>query len=265
MFTSQAILDHIPAALLVIVRVGGLMVFGPLFGSNIIPTRVKAFLAVALGLAAYPLLAESALRDVHLDLNLWTLAPVIATEGLVGLVIGFVANLPLTALTGGGLIMGQQMGLGFGQLFNPAIDDEADVIGQMLFYMAMVGFLMAGGHETLLLTVLHSFQRIPLGGFVPHEDLISLVCGLTLSSLELALRVAAPLLAIVFLESVAMGLLAKTVPQLNILSLGFPLRILVGLAIVAIGLVVINDVATDHIREMFDSLFQWLDSTTPNP
>lgn len=261
----QSILNHVPQALLVIFRIGGLMVFSPIFSSSVVPTKVKVFLSVVLGLAAYPLLSANLFQDLHLQLNIWTLAPVVAMELLVGLTIGFIANLPLHALTGGGLIMGQQMGLGFGLLYNPTIDDEADVIGQMLFFMAMVGFLLMGGHETLLLATLHSFERIPLGGFVMQPDVIALITGLILSSLEMALRLAAPLLAIVFLESVAMGFLSKTVPQLNILSLGFPLRILVGLLIIAAGLVVINEVALVHIQEMFDALFAWIDSPSPTP
>ena len=73
------------------------------------------------------------------------------------------------------------------------------------------------------------------------------------------MRVAAPLLALVFLETVAMGFLAKTVPQLNVLSLGFPIRILLGLGVVAVGLVVISDVAMDSVDEMFRSVTEWIE------
>jgi flagellar biosynthesis protein FliR len=75
----------------------------------------------------------------------------------------------------------------------------------------------------------------------------------------LALRVSSPLLALIFLETVAMGFVAKTVPQLNILSLGFPIRILGGLAIVVCGLVVISDVTMTSMNEAITALFQWID------
>src|SRR5437870_930031 len=122
----QPILDHVPQALLVIFRIGGLMIFAPVFGSSIIPGRIKIFLSVVIGLAACPLLSATDHNGVQLRLEAWSLAPAIALELMIGLIIGFVANLPLQALSGGGLIMGQQMGLGFGQLYNPAIDDEVD-------------------------------------------------------------------------------------------------------------------------------------------
>ncbi len=179
-------------------------------------------------------------------------------ELAIGLVIGFMASLPLIAIQTGGLVMGQQMGLGFASFFNPAIDDEADVVGQMLFFMTLAGFLIIGGHEAMVLAVLRSFEHLPLGSFAVNADLIQLLAGLLTSALELALRVAAPLLALIFLESLAMGFLAKTVPQLNILSLGFPLRILAGLLIIILGLTVIDQVMMEGMQEVLDVIFSWV-------
>lgn len=260
MFDLHAILPHVAPALLVIFRIGGLTMYGPVLGSSVIPVRLRVFLSFIVGIAAYPLLAAQHFVNVDVKLELWSLAPLVAMELLIGLVIGFISSLPLLAMQTGGLLMGQQMGLGFAQLYNPTIDDEADIVGQMLFFMALAGFVIAGGHESMLMAVLHSFEHIPLGRFAMDLNTLDLVSGVLLSSLELALRVAAPLLALVFLETVAMGFLAKTVPQLNILSLGFPIRILVGIAIVTLGLVVINDVATDSISETLQMLFQWIEN-----
>jgi flagellar biosynthetic protein FliR len=257
----EIILKHVPPALLVIFRIGGLMMYGPLFGSSVIPARVKVFLAFMTGIATYPLLSRQHFAGVELTLELWHIAPLMAMELLIGLIIGFVASLPLLAMQTGGLLMGQQMGLGFAQLYNPAIDDEGDIVGQMLFFMALAVFLICGGHEWMLLAVLNSFEHVPVGRFSVDLSMLSLVSGVLAASLELALRVAAPLLTLVFLETVAMGLLAKTVPQLNILSLGFPLRILAGLAITIAGLTIINDVELDAIGEAFQAISEWLESS----
>jgi flagellar biosynthetic protein FliR len=254
------ILSHLAPALLVIFRVSGLMIFGPIFSAAMIPVRVRVFLSFLIGLACYPLLAHQGLIGDDPQLNLWTLAAMVAMELMIGLVIGFMANLPLLALETSGLIIGQQMGLGFARLYNPAIDDEADILGQMLYFMALAGFVAVGGHEWLLLAVLRSFEHMPLGQFRPDVHLLDIASGLILASLDLALRIAAPLLALVSLETVAMGFLAKTVPQLNVLSLGFPLRILLGFGVVAVGLVVINDVSRQAVDHMFQTLFAWIAS-----
>jgi flagellar biosynthetic protein FliR len=158
----------------------------------------------------------------------------------------------------GGVIISQQMGLGFAQLYNPAIDDESDVVAQVLFFMALATFILVGGLDSMMLTLLHSFERIPAGGVAMDANLITLVTGALGSALELGLRVAAPLLCIIFLETVALGFLSKTVPQLNVLSLGFPMRILVGLTVLAVGVTVLNDVLIDEMDSVLDSLNTWM-------
>lgn len=260
MHELQTIYEHIPPALLVVFRIGGLMIFGPVFGSAVIPVRMKVMLAFIAGLAVYPLLSREHFVGMELTFDLWMLGPIVALELMVGLVIGYAASLPMVAMQTGGLIMGQQMGLGFAMFYNPAVDDEADIIGQVLFFMALAGFLLIGGHEAMLLAVLHSFEHIPLGGFTAELSILALLTGLLLAAFELALRVAAPLLALIFLQSLAMGYISKTVPQLNILSLGFPIRILVGFFIVAVGLVIINEVIMEGIDTMLRAIFAWVES-----
>lgn len=255
----EAILSHLPAAMLVVFRIGGLMIFAPVFGSVVVPARVKVLLAFVIGLAVYPALAEGHVVHPVIDMGIWVLAPIVATEVLIGLIIGFAAGLPLMGAQAGGLLMGYQMGLGFAQFYNPAIDDESDVLGQILFFMTLAGFLLIGGHEAMLLAVLHSFSHVPLGGFSPDMTVIGLITGLFLAAFELALRVAAPLTALILLQSVAMGFISKTVPQLNILSLGFPLRILAGLLIIGVGLIVIDEIVMEAIDEGLIAIFGWIE------
>ncbi len=257
------LVDHVPAALLVIFRLGGLMIYGPIFGAPVIPARVKIFLAVIIGLAVYPVVSTLPGRPTDLSLDLGILGPLIATEILLGLAIGFIASLPMVAVQIGGLVMGQQMGLGFARFYNPAMDDDADVVGQLFFFMALAGFLLIGGHEAMLLAVLHSFEHVPLAASVADTNLIALLTGLLVAAYELALRVAAPLLVLIFLQTVAMGFLARTVPQLNILSLGFPLRILAGLSVILVAVSVMNDVLMDTMGDAIDITLDWIDQWSP--
>lgn len=253
------LLVHLPAALLVIFRIGGLMLFAPVFGSNIVPLRLRILLAFVLGAAIYPVLhGVGVVSPEGLSLNLASLAPLVAMEVLVGLIIGLIASLPLVAMQMGGLLMGQQMGLGFATLYNPAMGDEGDVVGQLFFFLALAGFLIINGHEAIVTAVLHSFGHVPLGGFVADTGLLALLSGLLLAAVEVALRVAAPVIAIIFLQSIAMGFVSRTVPQLNILSLGFPLRILVGFTVMLLGLVVINDVGMEAIDDTLEALLFWV-------
>ena len=257
------ILHHVPPALLVIFRLAGLMIFAPLLGSTILPARVKVFLSLVLGLAMYPAVLVHVPDDAPLALDLWSLAPLMFAELLIGAAIGFMAGLPLVAVNMGGLIMGQQMGLGFARLFNPAAGVDQNVIGQILFLMAMAGFVMIGGIESMVLAVLHSFEHVPppaLGGVGDGLEMLSVIVGLLAAAFELALRVAAPLLALIFLQTLAMGFIAKSLPQVNILRLGFPIRILAGLAILALGMVVLDEVVMDLVRDTLDVVLCWVES-----
>ncbi|MHC4427550.1 MAG: flagellar biosynthetic protein FliR [Planctomycetota bacterium] len=255
----SSILDHVPAATLVIFRIGGLMIYGPIFGAPVIPVRIKVLLTFVLGLACYPVLHERFAVGEGLELNLFMLAPLMMVELMIGLMIGFVASLPLVAVQVGGLVMGQQMGLGFARFFNPAMEDDADVLGQVLFFMALTGFLMIGGHEAMILAVLHSFEHIAVGGFDPGASLVAMITAVLGAAFELALRVAAPLLCLIFLQTVAMGFVTKTVPQLNILSLGFPVRILAGVLIVTLGLTIINDLVMGAIDDALNLIFVYVE------
>ena len=91
--------------------------------------------------------------------------------------------------------------------------------------------------------------------------LVSFVTGMMLAAFEVAIRVAAPVLAIIFLQSIAMGFVSRTVPQLNILSLGFPLRILVGFAVLIAGLAVIEEVGMQAIDDTLHAIMNWVQVT----
>lgn len=228
----QPVLEHVPVFLMVLFRMIGLFVFAPMFGSQIIPVKIKGLLALGLSVGIYPLLPV----QVPVELSLMTMGLAVGSEMLIGLLIGYGASLPIIAMQTSGLLMGQQLGVGLAEVFNNDTDSETNVLGQGFFLMALVVFLGLGGERAMLDVMVGSFGRVPLGGYAPDASMMLVVTGLLTSMFDLALRVAAPLLCLVFLETVAMGFLARTVPQLNVLSLGFPLRILIGLALLTVML-----------------------------
>ncbi len=248
--SMDAILPHMPAALMVMFRLSGIFMFGPVFGANTVPIRVKVLLALVLTACVYPVIPP----QVPLELNMATLGLAIGSEMLIGMVIGYGASLPLAGLQVAGHMMGQQMGLMAAQVFNPDFDDQTEVVGQFMYLVALTVFLLLGGHRQMLTALVHSFDNIPLGGFVPGEDIVQFIIGLLAAMFELGVRVAAPLVCLVFLESIAMGFVARTVPQLNIFSLGFPVRIILGFFLLVGLTTIFFDSVTVAIFDMFDSM-----------
>jgi flagellar biosynthesis protein FliR len=245
----EALSQHLVPAVMVVARVSGLAVQGPLLSSPSIPLRIKALLVVALGLAIYPTAAGTATLPSSLTLGL--ALPLIALEFGIGVFIGFMASIPLLAAQFGGLTMGQQIGLGFARFYNPAIGDESDSLEQIFFFLAVAIFLALGGLETMVSVTATSFGNLPVGSVPAMLNGASTTSPLAIftaalsSAFDLGLRVAMPLLAIVCLETVVTGFLTKSVPALNIMSVGFPLRIILGLFVIVASLAAIDEALVD--------------------
>lgn len=246
------ILPHVPAFLLVLFRLAGLFIFAPMFGSSVIPMRIRLFLALALSLCIYPIAPVQAP-----PLSLISLPFVCGSEMLIGLIIGFGASLPLVAVQMGGLMMGHQIGLGLARVINPDTEEQTEILSQLMFMAALVIFMLLDGHHILIHALVRSFHNIPLGGYRPDGSILQILTGMLGTMFDLAMRLAAPLLCLIFLETIAMGFVARTVPQLNILSLGFPLRILVGLLLIISISAVMYEAVAKYIIETLNIIMRF--------
>ena len=252
------LLEHIVPFSLVLARMTGLFLLAPIVGSVAIPMRAKALLAVALACAVYPSTPDSTLPPQALDL--FGLAPVLALELLVGFVIGSLATLPLMALQMAGHMMGYQMGLALAQAYNPEIDAQTEIMGQILFFMGMGLFMAVGGVEVMYSALANTFQTVPPGAFEPGSTPLELLVGVLASGFALAVRISAPVLAAVLLVLVAMGFIMKTMPQINVLSVGFAIKIICGLGVSVAGIFVIAEVAGEEINSVLELIAAWPDS-----
>lgn len=237
----EPMLNHLPAWLLVLFRIAGIFFMAPMFGSTTIPVRYRMLLSVAVACCVYPMLIEpgrmampNVMPIVANGMFFWTMGFAVAMEMLIGIIIGYGASLPIFGMQVGGRVIDQQMGLGIAGVYNPEVGEETGVISEFFFILSLTIFILIGGHRVVLTTLVGSFNHIPLGTFMVNGNVIDLLIGLCQSMFELGLRVAAPLLCLFFLLTVSMGFIARTVPQLNILSIGFTVRIICG-ALIVIG------------------------------
>jgi len=254
--TLQLIFPHIVAFSAALSRIVGMFLFAPALGGNAAPIQVRVLMILALAAIIYPSVSAHASPDL-VRLDILSLAPMLAGELLVGLSIGTIASLPLISVQSAGTIMSHKMGLRLGDTFNPAINLGSDAFGQLLFYLAIVAFLNMGGAEAMIGSVVDSFGRIPIGGAGLGLAPLDLVVGLAASGLDIALRISAPVLTVLFLEMIASGLIMKTMPQLNILSFGFAIKIIVGLLALAGSIAVIQIVIQTDVGDSIDMMVSW--------
>lgn len=254
----EAVLQHVLPFLLVVTRLGGLFLLAPILSSVAVPRQVRAVLLLGLAAAVYPTVPVHG--QVPVELSLYELAPLVVRESLIGVVLGLVALLPFAAVQLAGLIMGQQVGLAFAQVVNPAADIEGDALGQFLFHVALATFLLMGGLEALVDALVRSFALVPLGGIGPERLPVQEVAGLLTSGLHLAFRLSMPVLLIILIENVVIGFTTKTMPSLNIMSVGFPIRILLGLGVLVASMGFVGAVINADVSDTIDQLHGWVDS-----
>jgi len=233
----------LPAVALILFRVAGLMIAAPLFGASSIPERFRVLLALAVTFVLLPLVGPT----VPADLTLADAVGGVVGEVLIGLLIGVGMNIVLFGAQLAGLAIGQQGGLGLAQVFDPTGDVESTTLGEIAFLTATAVFLIVGGHRHLMAAMLDTFTVIPPLGFRVGEPMLGLLIDLAESSMILALRISGPVMIAVSMAELAMAMVSRTVPQLNILSIGFPLRSLVTFGVAGFALYFAGDVILDAI------------------
>lgn len=241
---------------LVLSRMAGLFIAAPMLGGSAIPARVKALLAMMTGAAVYPAVASHLSVPVALDLV--GVAPLYLSELAMGFVMGLLASIPMMAMEMAGSLIGQQMGFGLAKVYNPEVDFDSDILGRLLFYIAFGAFLVLGGLETMFSILARSFETVPVGALVASRTPLNELLAVLNSGIELAMRVSAPALGIVLLLLLAFGVVGKTMPQVNVMSEGFAIKIVGGLAVLGGSLYAIDIAAGDEVSRVLDLVAGWV-------
>lgn len=217
-----------PVLLFVVVlaRVGGLVTFAPFWGHQAVNARVRATLALALALVLTPALSA---RLVMPPTDLIGLATVIVTELAVGCLIGFIGKMIFSALEVAAQVTGFQMGLSLAATIDPATKAQTAALGTIAQMFGLMVLLAADGHHWLLAATVRSYHFIGEGAFVLTPHLAEVVLRFSADMLTAGVALAAP--AIVVLGSVEfiLAIAGRAAPQLQIMVLGFPIKIAVGL------------------------------------
>jgi flagellar biosynthetic protein FliR len=216
---------------LIVARVGTFVAILPLFGSRQAPGLVKVGLALGLASLWFGALGTApAVEFPHGSATtLWLAYPIaLGREAIIGAVLGYGFSLFLLPARIAGEFIGQEMGLALASLTDPSAESSATLLGQLFEIIGALVFFGLDGHHVWLAALHATFARWPIGSSISPLPVAPLVSGLTQAH-EWGLLVAAPLAACLFVTSVLLALMARAAPQLNLLSVGFTLRLGVGL------------------------------------
>lgn len=210
-------------------RVAGLVMVAPVFGTRLVPIRVKIALGAALTVVLAPTLDPPPLA-VSLGTGL-----VVVHEILLGAMIGFVLQMLFDALVIAGQTIAMTMGLGFATMVDPQRGVSVPLLAQFFVILGILVFLTLDGHLALLALLAESFELIPIGAPLGRDS----VWGLLAEGGEMfagALRIALPAVTALLVVNLAFGVMSRAAPTLNLFAVGFPISLLAGLVIMYLTL-----------------------------
>jgi flagellar biosynthetic protein FliR len=212
---------------LVLVRIASFMLVAPFFAIRQAPALAKIGLAALMTFLITPVLPSVPLGVLH-D-TLWEAVLVILGEVLVGLAMGFVVTLTFTAFRVAGELADLNMGFAMATLIDPQTGATTSLMGEFLFLLGILLLLATDAHHHLLAGLVKSYQVVPLGSAVFSGVTAGNVVEIFSAMFAMALRIVAPVIAVLLITDLALGMVARTVPQLNVFILGFPLKIALGI------------------------------------
>lgn len=239
------LLPEFQAFLVLISRIGGLLAALPVLSGGAIPLKVKVALILSLGLLLAPMVQ---LPTVPYDPL--ALAAGLVSEMTIGLAIGLAVRLFFSALEVAGELIGIQMGFGVVQLFDPVTAHQTPIIGRFFTLLASLVFLSMNGHMLLVATILSSYEAIPAFGASLPGGVGDDVLRLSQNMFVLGLKLAAPVLVVIFVVNILLAMLGRAVSQINVFVLSFPVTIAGGLAVLALSMPFAVDLLARELEQL---------------
>ncbi len=223
--------DTILLFLLMLIRISGMMVSAPVFGQAGVPVQLKVGIAVTLSLILFPIYSGHASVPAN---DLWMFTWLAGQEFIIGLLIGFVANLVFVAVQLAGNQVTLQMGLSTAQEIDPLTNAQQPVLSQFYFILAILLFLNLNLHHYLIMALVKSFQLVPLASGLLNIKLLTIrFMALTTDVFMLSLVLVLPIIGITLVQEIALAMMAKVMPQMNIFMVALPLKVGVVLILIS--------------------------------
>ncbi|MFW6216805.1 MAG: flagellar biosynthetic protein FliR [Desulfohalobiaceae bacterium] len=239
--------SQILSFLLTLLRISLLVFLLPFFGGQNAPRSVKAALCLVLTLGLWPYLHFSGELFPATTLGLALMA---FGELVLGLVLGIVVRIFFAGVQTAGQLIGFQMGFAMMNVVDPMTGVQVTLISQLLYLLSLLLFLSMNGHLYMLHGLGQSFELVPPGELLINPQVTEQLLGFSSQIFVLGVKIAAPIIVAVFLVDLALGIMAKTAPQVNVLFVGFPLKIGVGLIFLGSVVNIMAWLLRDFVRDI---------------
>ncbi len=239
------LVPKISVLLLIFVRVAAFFVSVPLFSYRTIPSQLKIGFALVLSWMMYYTFSIEAFT-INGEYIL-----LIIKEAIVGLTLGLAVYIVFSAVQIAGGFIDFQMGFAMANIVDPQTGAQSPLMGQFFNFLLLLVLLAINGHHLIMDGIFYSYQFMPIDQFFPHfgdEKFVEMIMKLFVAVFAIAFQMSAPIVATLFLVTFALGITGKTVPQLNIFVVGFPIKIAIGFIVLVIMMAVMVEVMESVIE-----------------
>lgn len=248
-------LELVASFLLVFARISSFVVISPLFGGQYAPAIVKAGITFVITVVLFPLVSTP---DQLFFSGLGGFAAVLLREVGVGLLMGFLCNLILQTMNILGQLFDLHIGFMMTNFFDPSVGGQITLTAKFLYLTGIILFFVLDGHHMLLLGLAKSFEIVPVNMAILSGSSAEIIIKAFARMITLAVQLSAPFIAVILIIDVCLGILGRTAPQMNIFMMGFPLKIIGGILVLAIMAPIMGTVFQSLFRMMERDLYTLL-------
>ncbi|MCD5413648.1 MAG: flagellar type III secretion system protein FliR [Clostridiales bacterium] len=253
---NNIILQDFGLFILILVRISGIFITAPIFASRSIPSLSKIGLSAIISFVLLPVLGQEV--DIEFD-NAMQIFIYSITEFLIGIIIGYVAFVYFSALYLAGTIIDTQMGFGMVSVMDPNLNVQVPVMGNFFNNLVSFIFIVLNGHHLIIRALVGSYELLPIGfEFTLRTSLVDHLIRIFSQFFMLAVQFSAPVLIAIFLTNVLLGVLARTMPQMNVFIVGLPLKIMVGMVMAVIIIQHLGYFSEKLFELMFISIYEMI-------
>lgn len=216
---------------LVLGRMAGMFAAIPMFGGKNVPARIKVAATFAMTLLFFPIIKT---KMPQIPEDSISMALMMTRETLVGLTFGLLSQAIFSAVEFCGQMIGTQMGYAAASLFDPAMGTQQSLMAVLQDLIAVLFFITLGMHHVFIRAIIESYTLVPIGAWHISGELVKAIIATTTGIFVLALKLMAPVMASIMASTVALGVMSRIFPQMNIFMMSFPLNIGLGLLVLGI-------------------------------
>jgi flagellar biosynthetic protein FliR len=248
--TSAELNAWIAGLMLPLARVLGMISSAPLFSNGAVPLRIRVGFGLAASMAVIPVLPPAPPIDPGSGLGL----AVFAQQIFIGIAIGFVMRLVFAAVDLAGELIGLQMGLSFATFFDPESNGQTAVLSEFMSLLSTLIFLALGGHLMMIEALVRSFEWLPIREAPVQALGWAEVAGTGALLFAAGLLLSLPLITALLITNIAMGVLTRAAPQINLFAVGFPITMTAGFVVLLLSLEAFGPVMATFYERGFEAI-----------